>query len=303
MAPKPNHISTNAYKSTQVRESLTSLDFINNHDNSMLLRDVAQTLEEGRGSVVITALGLDRLNDNSSNGAVPALDQLLHLLQAALLLGLVLGRVFVQGVLERRERSLGPVERGDIELVHGLAARGGQAAEAASVEGVLEAHDGQLGGTGGGVVQARVDLLVGPLGLAALAAAVEHEGGLVGQLVGLGAGLGGEDVVESLRGGLHEAVLEEVVPGARGEVADGGSVDEGGDHLGGLGGLDEGGVVVAYRDGGDLGVAVLRTREISEMRVDWYAGRGDRRLRLRGVDLHIEVLVAVNVDNAAKESR
>ena len=136
------------------------------------------------------------------------------------------------------------------------------------MERVLEAHDGKLGGARLGVLHARVDLLLVPLSITTLAAAVEHEGGLVSQLVGLGTGLSSEDVAETLRGNLHEAVAEDIDPLVGGEVANGGSVDESGDHLGGLGGLDESVVVVANGDGGDLSV-------------------------------DIEVLVAVNVDDAA----
>lgn len=126
------------------------------------------------------------------------------------------------------------------------------------MEGVCKAEDGQVGGAGLGVVEARGDLLVGPLdALAALLAAVEHHGSLVGQLVGLGARLGGEDLVQALGGDAEEAILEDVVPLAGGEVAQGRAVDQGGNQLGGLSGLDEGGVVVANGDGGNLRVAVL----------------------------------------------
>lgn len=129
------------------------------------------------------------------------------------------------------------------------------------MERVCKAEDGQVRGAGLGVVEARGDFLVGPLdALAALLAAVEHHGGLVGQLVGLGAGLGGEDLVQALGGDAEEAILEDVVPLAGGEVAQGGTVDEGGDELGGLSGLDEGGVVVANGNGGDLRVAVESVR-------------------------------------------
>lgn len=126
------------------------------------------------------------------------------------------------------------------------------------MEGVCKAEDGQIGRAGLGVVEARGDFLVGPLdALAALLAAVEHHGGLVGQLVGLGAGLGGEDLVQALGGDAEEAILEDVVPLAGGEVAQGGTVDQGGDQLRRLGGLDESWVVVANGDGGNLRVAVL----------------------------------------------
>jgi hypothetical protein len=137
------------------------------------------------------------------------------------------------------------------------------------VERVLEAHDGELRGARLGVLHAGVDLLLVPLGIPTLATAVEHESSLVSQLVGLGAGLSSEDVAETLGGDLHETIAEDVDPLVGGEVANSGSVDESGDHLGGLGSLDEGVVVVANRDGGDLSV-------------------------------DIEVLVTVNIDDTAE---
>jgi hypothetical protein len=136
------------------------------------------------------------------------------------------------------------------------------------VERVLEAHDGELRGARLGVLHAGVDLLLVPVSITTLTAAVEHEGSLVGQLVGLGSGLSSENVAETLGSDLHETIAEDVDPLVGGEVANGGSVDESGDHLGGLGSLDEGVVVVANGDGGDLSV-------------------------------DIEVLVTVNIDDAA----
>jgi len=244
-----------------------SLDLIGDEAGTVSLGDVTETLEEGRGGVVVTTLGLDGLNDETGNGAVPRGDEALNLLEASLLLGGILLSVLLERVLEGREGSLGPVEAGDIKLVNGLGAGGGERAEATAVEGVAEAHDGELGGTGLGVLEAGVDLLIVPVNtLTTLAAAVEHEGSLVGQLVGLGARLSSEDVAEALGGNLHEAVAEDVNPLVGGEVAHGRSVDEGRGHLRGLGSLDQGLVVVANGDGGDLGV-------------------------------DIEVLVAVNIDN------
>jgi hypothetical protein len=126
------------------------------------------------------------------------------------------------------------------------------------VEGVGEAENGQVGGSGLGVVEARSDFLLGPLdALTTLLAAVEHHGGLVGQLVGLRTGLGGEDLVKALGGDAEETILQDIVPLAGREVAQSRTVDEGGDQLGGLSGLDESRVVVANRDGGNLRVAIL----------------------------------------------
>jgi len=47
-------------------------------------------------------------------------------------------------------------------------------------------------------------------------------------------------------------------PGVRGEAAQSGAVDQGRGHLGGGGGVHEGGVVIAERDGGDLCIAGVR---------------------------------------------
>ncbi|KAI6767168.1 hypothetical protein HG531_011528 [Fusarium graminearum] len=187
----------------------TSLDLISDEDTAVLLGDITETLEERGRSVVVTTLGLNGLNDKTSDGAVPCGHDTLDLLKASLLLSSVLLGV----VLER------------------------------------------LRGARLGVLHAGVDLLLVPVSITTLAAAVEHKGSLVGQLVGLGSGLSSEDVAETLGGDLHETIAEDIDPLVGGEVADGG--------------LDEGVVVVANRDGGDLSV-------------------------------DIEVLVAVNIDDAAK---
>lgn len=222
----------------------------------MLLGDITKALEESGRGMIITTLTLNRFNDDSSNRAVPVVDKLLNLLQAALLLGIVLGSILLQGVLESREGSLGPIEGRDVKLVNSLRTSSRQTSKATAVERVLEAENRKLRGARGSVVQTGVDLLVAPFGLATLAAAVKHERGLVSQLVGLRSGLGREDVVHALRSDLHQAVLEIIMPKRGGEVAYGWTVDQSRDHLGRIGGLDEGGVVVANRDGGDLRVAV-----------------------------------------------
>jgi hypothetical protein len=98
----------------------TGLDLIGDEDTAVLLSDVTETLEERRRSVVVTTLGLNRLNDKTGNGAVPCGHDTLDLLEASLLLSSVLLGVVLERVLESRERSLGPVEAGDVELVDGL---------------------------------------------------------------------------------------------------------------------------------------------------------------------------------------
>lgn len=70
----------------------TGLHLVDDEEHIVALSDVAQALEEGRGGVVVTALGLDGLDDNGSNGVVELLDKALNLLQAALfLLSVLLG--------------------------------------------------------------------------------------------------------------------------------------------------------------------------------------------------------------------
>lgn len=98
----------------------TSLDLVDNHGDVVLLGNVAKALEESGRGVVVTALALDGLDNQAGNGELPRLDELLNLVEAALLLGGVLSGVLVQRVLERREGSLRPVEGGNVELVDGL---------------------------------------------------------------------------------------------------------------------------------------------------------------------------------------
>lgn len=127
------------------------LDLVYNHDDAVLLGDVTQALEEGCGSVVVAALALDRLDDQSGDREAPSGDETLDLVEATLLLLGILVGVLVKGVLEGREGRLRPVESGDVELVHGLGARGGQATESTSVERVGEAQDCEVGGARGRV--------------------------------------------------------------------------------------------------------------------------------------------------------
>lgn len=98
----------------------TGLDLIGDENTTVLLGDVTETLEERWGSVVVTTLGLNGLNDETGNGAVPCGHDALDLLEASLLLSSVLLGVILERVLESRERSLGPVEAGNVELVDSL---------------------------------------------------------------------------------------------------------------------------------------------------------------------------------------
>jgi hypothetical protein len=74
---------------------------------------------------------------------------------------------------------------------------------------------------------------------------------------------------------------------AGGEVAKGRAVDQGGNHLRGLCCLDEGWVVVANRNGSNLRVAVLTVRSLK-----YFVSL------INSLNIHIKVLVAVNIDNA-----
>eukprot|EP01139_Manchomonas_bermudensis_P018937 Amastigsp_a676229_50.p4 type:complete len:114 gc:universal Amastigsp_a676229_50:478-819(+) len=87
------------------------------------LAHALESLEERRRRGVVTALALNRFDDDCGDGRA-LLPRLVHDCldggDAALLLRGVLGGVRVQRVAQRRERRHGPVERGDVELVDGL---------------------------------------------------------------------------------------------------------------------------------------------------------------------------------------
>lgn len=236
----------------------TGLNFVDDEEDVVALGDVAETLEESGGGVVVTTLGLDGFDDNGGDGVVEGLDDALGFFEAALLFGGVLFNVLLERVLEHWERSLRPVEGRNVELVNRLGAGGGERAEETAVESGLEGHDGELRragrlvGHGGDEIGLReVDF-----GTTTLALAVVHECSLVGSLVGVGAGERGEDLVHALgRSGEHTR-LEQLSPIVRREVTERRAVDEGVDHLGRRSGLAEGLIVVTDGDGGDLGIAV-----------------------------------------------
>lgn len=139
----------------------------------------------------------------------------------------------------------------------GLAAGGGQTAEETAVEGGLEGEDGQLGGTGGLVVHGGLELLRSELSLGSstLLLTVVHERGLVGSLVGIGAGHGREHLVKSLGSDLEETSVQDMSPISRGEVSQSWTVDQSRNHLGRGSDLAQVGVVVANRNGGNLSIA------------------------------------------------
>lgn len=234
----------------------TGLHLVDDEENVGALGDIAETLEEGRGGVVVTTLGLDGLDHHGSHGVVELLNEALNLIQAALLLSGVLLDVVLQRVLQLGERGLGPVKGGDIQLVDGLGAGGGQGAEETAVEGRLEGENRQLGRSGTLVVHGGEQLLLTELDLRAttLQLAVVHEGRLVGSLVGIGASHGGENLVQALRGSTEGTSLEDVSPVRRGEVTKGWTVNQGALHLGGGGNLLEVGVVVSNGNGSNLSI-------------------------------------------------
>lgn len=236
------------------------LDLVGNEEDVVLAGEGAELLEELGAGVVVAALGLDGLDHDGGGGQVPGGDEVLNLVEGGLLGLAVLLDVVLERVLELGEGGLGPVKGGDVELVDGLGAGGGEGAKEAAVKGRLEGEDGQLGGAGGLVVHARGQLLLAKVdvGAAALALAAVHEGGLVGELVGVGAGEGRVDVVEALGGNLEDAGAQDLGPVVGGEVAEGRTVDEGVDHLGRGGGLGEVLIVVAHGDGGNLSVAAFQ---------------------------------------------
>lgn len=183
--------------------------------------------------MVVAALGLDGLDDGCDNGVVEVGDDALDLLQAAVLLGLVLSDVLLQGILQLREGSDRPVKGGDIKLMDRLAVGSGQTSKQTSVEALGEGEDRVVGSTRRLVDHGRVNLLLGGLLAIALLRSAPDKGRLVRRLVGVGAGGRGEDLVEALGGGAQDARLEEVDVVEGGEVAQGGTVDDGVDHLGG----------------------------------------------------------------------
>ena len=116
----------------------TSLNLINNHENVVLAGDGTEASEEGGRGVVVATLRLNGLDDDGSRWVVEGGDDLLNLLEAALLLASVLLGVLLKRVLELREGSLGPVEGRDVELVDRLGASGREGAEETAVEATTE---------------------------------------------------------------------------------------------------------------------------------------------------------------------
>ncbi|KAI3477165.1 hypothetical protein L1887_61159 [Cichorium endivia] len=220
------------------RRAHARLDLVDDHKHAVLLGDVSQALEEGGRGVVVTALGLDGLDDERGHGTVCRAglgrvdDGLLDSRQRRLFGVGILAGILREGVLDVGPRDDGPVERGNVELVDRLGAGGGERAEETAVEGAGEAEDGQVGAAGRLVLHAALHLFGRELGLLApLARTVGHKGSLEGVLVGAAAAHGGEDLVEPL--GTHGAQtgLDELLPVGRGKTSRGRRADRDGGDL------------------------------------------------------------------------
>lgn len=234
----------------------TGLHLINDEKNLVALGDVAEPLEESGRRMVITTLGLDGLHDDSGNGIVEFLDQALRLLEAALLLLRILFSVFLQGILEGRERSLGPVEGRDVQFVNGLATGGRQTAKETTVEGRLERQDRQLRRTRALVEHGRRCVFLGELylGTTTLLLTVVHERGFVCSFVRIRASESSEDLIQALGSGLQKTGLQDVRPVGRRKISESRPIDHGPDHLRRLDTFCEVGIVVSHGDGSNLGI-------------------------------------------------
>ncbi|KUI60105.1 hypothetical protein VP1G_11164 [Cytospora mali] len=206
----------------------TSLHLVHNQENSVLLGELTEATEElGRG-MVVTTLGLDGLDDDSTRGQVPGLDEVLDLGKRVLLGLAVLLNMLLERVLEQGEGGLGPIKSGNVELVDRLGAGGGKGAKQTAVEGGPEGQDGQLRSTRGLVVHRRGQFLLSELNVVAttLLLSLPHESRLVSRLVGVRAGHGGEHLVEALGGHLEDTRSQDFGPVVGREVAQGGPVDQ-----------------------------------------------------------------------------
>jgi len=71
------------------------LHLVDDEQDVVLARQLAQAFEEGGRGVVVAAFGLDGLDDDGGGRERPFFDQALRLFEAALLFGGVLGGVLV----------------------------------------------------------------------------------------------------------------------------------------------------------------------------------------------------------------
>lgn len=187
--------------------------------------------------MVVTALGLDGLNDSSNYWVVEGRDDALELLETSLLFSFVLGHVLVQRVFKLREGSHRPVKGRNIKLVDRFGVRSRKTAKQTTVEALGEGEDRVVWSTRGLVDHGGINLLRGKVLAAALLGSPPDESSFVGRLVGIGPSGGSEDLVKTLGGGSQDAGGEDLGPVGGGEVSQGGTVDDGVDHGGGLGDL------------------------------------------------------------------
>lgn len=115
-----------------------------------------------------------------------------------------------------------------------------------------------MGGARSNVGHGTLELLGSEVdvGTTTLLLSVPHESGLVCGLVGIRARESHEDLVHALGSDLEGTGLEDITPGAGGEVTERRTVDQGGDHLGRLRSLLQVWVIVTDGDRGDLGVDI-----------------------------------------------
>jgi len=88
--------------------------------------------------------------------------------------------------------------------------------------------------------------------------ALPHEGCLVGKLVGIGTGLGGEDLIQALRGYGQDTSLEDICPVVLGEVAESGAINDGRCHFRRGSCEEQRRVVVAHGDGCNLCINIKK---------------------------------------------
>ena len=120
------------------RGAQAGLHLVDDEGGLVLRRQRAQRAEERGAGVTIAALALHRLDDQRGDGATRLAQEVFDEFERARL-----GRAVVVDVVGKREavggeRSDGPVEGGEVELVDCLAARSRQRSQRSPVESPLE---------------------------------------------------------------------------------------------------------------------------------------------------------------------